>query len=650
MRISIGGDHADPSLKKVLIEHLGNKNIETINRGTDTSDSVDYPDFAHAVATDVSEGKVDCGILICGSANGVAMTANKHQKVRAGLAWNPEVARLVKQHNNANVLCIPARFVSHPQAIEILNAFLDEQFEGGRHARRVGKIACSLVFLLASTLGLLNAQTSELVAPEAYASSILAEDLKSHLMVIASDAFEGRETGEPGADKAAAYIASHFESLGIAPFDGKTYYQDVPLVRSQIQGGTAVVAGKSLVFLEEFLFYPGIKDGSMADLPMVAIADTAEWPDVTGMAVVIQAESKEGETNWQRGLNDARIKASEKGARAVIVVGDDLSTLRSRMKPWLMRKSMTLDRSKSLEGDGTRIPTFLVSAASTSNWWKGSALKSWKKWTKAQRKGKTLASCMLPEATWSFELLREEEHIVSQNVLGYIPGRDSVLAEELVVITSHYDHVGIIDGEIHNGADDDGSGTVTVLELAEAYMKAVKEGNGPRRSVLLMTVVGEEKGLLGSEWYADHPIWPLENTVANLNVDMIGRVDEAHADDNRYVYLIGSDKLSSELHAISEEANTKHTKLALDYTFNAPDDPNRFYYRSDHYNFAKNNIPVIFYFSGVHEDYHRPGDDPEKVMYGKTAEIGRLIFHTSWELANQDKRIEVDRVNDFPTK
>ena len=650
MRISIGGDHADPGLKKVLIEHLENKHIETINRGTDTSESVDYPDFAHAVAADVSKGEVDCGILICGSANGVAMTANKHQEVRAGLAWNPEVARLVKQHNNANVLCIPARFVSHNEAVEILNAFLEEQFEGGRHARRVGKIACSLVFIWASTFGLLNAQTSEDVSPEVYANSIIAEDLKSHLMVIASDAFEGRETGEPGAEKAAAYIASHFESLGIAPFDGKTYYQDVPLVRSQIQGGSAVVAGQSMVFLEDFLFYPGIRDGSMANLPIVAIADTTEWPDVTGMAVVVKAASKEGKTNWQRGLNDVRIKASEKGARAVIVVGDDLSTLRSRMKPWLTRKSMTLDRSKSLEGDGTRIPTFLVSAAATSNWWKGSSLKSWKKWMKTEKKGKRMASCVLPEATWSFELLRDEEHIVSQNVLGYIPGRDSVLAEELVVITSHYDHVGIIDGEIHNGADDDGSGTVTVLELAEAYMKAVKEGNGPRRSVLLMTVVGEEKGLLGSEWYADHPIWPLENTVANLNVDMIGRVDEAHADDNRYVYLIGSDKLSSELHAISEEANAKHTNLALDYTFNAPDDPNRFYYRSDHYNFAKNNIPVIFYFSGVHEDYHRPGDDPEKVMYGKTAEIGRLIFHTSWKLANQDKRIEVDRVNDFPTK
>jgi RpiB/LacA/LacB family sugar-phosphate isomerase len=653
MRISIGGDHADPTLKKVLIEYLESKNIETLNRGTNTDESVDYPDFAHAVAVDVSQGDVDWGILICGSANGVAMTANKHEKIRAGLAWNTEVARLIKQHNNANVLCIPARFVTHKEAIEVLDAFMAEEFEGGRHARRVGKIACMVLATFVWITGIVQAQPGELEtvsSPEVYAATIDSTELESHLMVLASDAFEGRETGERGAEKAAAYIASHFESLGIAPYNGETYYQDVPLVRSQIKGGRATVNGTDLVFLEDFLFYPGIRDGQMSNLPMVAIADTSAWPDVNGAVVVIRASTTDGKTNWQKGLNDSRIKASEKGARAVVVVGDGLSTLRSRMKPWLMRKSMTLDRSQDLEGDGTRIPTFLVASSSTSNWWSGSALKSWKKWTKAEKKGKRTESSVLPEATWTFELLRDEERIVSQNVLGYIPGRDSVLTKELVVITAHYDHVGTIDGEIHNGADDDGSGTVTVLELAEAYMTAVNEGNGPRRSVLLMTVVGEEKGLLGSEWYADHPVWPLENTVANLNVDMIGRVDEDHADDNRYVYLIGSDKLSSELHDISEQANTAYTNLALDYTFNAPDDPNRFYYRSDHYNFAKNNIPVIFYFSGVHEDYHRPGDDPEKVMYGKTAEIGRLIFHTSWQLSNQDKRIEVDRVNDFPTK
>ena len=217
-----------------------------------------------------------------------------------------------------------------------------------------------------------------------------------------------------------------------------------------------------------------------------------------------------------------------------------------------------------------------------------------------------------------------------------------------MVITAHYDHVGIIDGEIHNGADDDGSGTVTVLELAEAFMSAVEAGEGPRRSVLLMTVVGEEKGLLGSEWYSDHPVFPLTRTVANLNIDMIGRVDEKHADDNRYVYLIGSDKLSTELHAISEAANDAFTQLDLDYTFNDPDDPNRFYYRSDHYNFAKHNIPVIFYFSGVHEDYHKPGDDVEKIMFDKTAEIGKLVFHTAWQLLNQTNRIRVDVTNDFP--
>ncbi len=644
MRISIGGDHADPALKKILIDFLENKGIEVINRGTDTLESVDYPDFAHAVSADVAEEKADWGILICGSANGVAMTANKHEKIRAGLAWNSDVARLVKQHNDANVLCIPARFVSHQEATRIVEAYMAEKFEGGRHARRVGKIVCAMAAGLVCLMGSMRAQS------ESYASTIKAEDLENHLVVIASDAFEGRETGEPGAEKAAAYIASYFESLGIAPYDGKTYYQNVRLLRSQIKGGNATTGSAPLVFLNDFLFYPGIKDGKMQNLEMVVVVDTLDWPTVEGKAVVVKAAEVDGNTNWQKGLNDTRLKAYELGARAVIVVGKDLGTLKSRMKPWLIRKSMTLDRDQPENVDGTRIPTFLVTEAVTSDWWKGTPIRSWKKWTKADKKGKVFPPVVLPNVTWTFELLREEERIIAQNVLAYIPGRDSVLSDELVVITSHYDHVGIIDGEIHNGADDDGSGSVTVLELAEAYMTAVEEGNGPRRSVLLMTVVGEEKGLLGSEWYADHPIWPLENTVANLNVDMIGRVDEAHSDDNRYVYLIGSDKLSSELHEISEEANAKYTKLALDYTFNAPDDPNRFYYRSDHYNFAKNNIPVIFYFSGVHEDYHRPGDDPEKIMYDKTAEIGRLIFHTSWRLANQNKRIEVDKVNDFPAK
>ena len=642
MRVSIGGDHAGPALKKVLTAHLESQGVEVINRGTDSLESVDYPDHAHAVSEDVANGAVDFGILICGSANGVAMTANKHQSVRAGLAWNSEVAKLVKQHNNANILCIPARFVTEGEGLDILKAYMEEEFEGGRHERRVNKIACAVALCLLSLIPSVRV-LAQVADPQPFASTILAEDLENHLMVLASDAFEGRETGERGAEKAAAYIASHFNSIGIAPYDGSTYYQPVKLIRSQITGGQASVDGNALAFLDDFLFYPGLKVSALEDVPMVAVsgAEAVASTDVKGKVVVVAGSD---------GLNNVREAANNNGASAVIVVSEDISTLRSRMKPWLMRKSLRLDREEPREREGTRIPTFMVDAAATSSWWNASDVKSWKKWSKKLVKGKAPDAVDLVAATWNFWLDRTEEAIVGQNVLGYIPGSDSLLREELIVITAHYDHVGIIDGEIHNGADDDGSGTVSVLELAQAFQEAVKAGEGPKRSVLLMTVVGEEKGLLGSEWYTDHPIWPLEQTVANLNIDMIGRVDEAHPDEDRYVYLIGSDKLSSELHEISENANSTYTNLALDYTFNAPDDPNRFYYRSDHYNFAKNNIPVIFYFSGVHEDYHRPGDDPEKIHYDKTAEIGQLVFYTAWQLANQAKRIEVDRVNDFPTK
>jgi Zn-dependent M28 family amino/carboxypeptidase len=241
---------------------------------------------------------------------------------------------------------------------------------------------------------------------------------------------------------------------------------------------------------------------------------------------------------------------------------------------------------------------------------------------------------------------RQQESLTAENVLCYIEGSDPVLKNQIVIISAHYDHIGITNGQINNGADDDGSGTVSTLELAEAFMEAKKNGQGPRRSILILNVSGEEKGLLGSEWYSDFPVFPLENTVCDLNIDMIGRKDDQHADSN-YVYLIGSDKLSTDLHKISEQANNAHTKLALDYTYNDPADPNRFYYRSDHYNFAKHGIPVIFYFSGVHADYHKPGDDVEKIMFDKMTTIARLVFYTAWEVANRDEKLKVDVQNNF---
>ena len=206
--------------------------------------------------------------------------------------------------------------------------------------------------------------------------------------------------------------------------------------------------------------------------------------------------------------------------------------------------------------------------------------------------------------------------------------------------------IGIDGDKVFNGADDDGSGTTSILELAEAYVTAAKAGKGPRRSILFMTVTGEEKGLLGSYYYTENPIFPLENTVVNLNIDMVGRTDDAHKDNREFVYLVGSDRLSSELHELSEKANETYTKLSLDYTYNDEDHPDRIYYRSDHWNFAKNNVPIIFYFNGTHEDYHRETDTVDKIEFDLLQKRAQLVFYTSWYIANRDQRIVVDKLSE----
>ena len=231
--------------------------------------------------------------------------------------------------------------------------------------------------------------------------------------------------------------------------------------------------------------------------------------------------------------------------------------------------------------------------------------------------------------------------VKTENVVAIIPGAE--IPEEYIVISAHLDHVGVKNGQIYNGADDDGSGNVAMLEMAEAFQMAVNENNRPKRSIIFLHVTGEEKGLLGSRYYTENPLYPLENTVANLNIDMIGRLDPKRVNkDPNYIYLIGSDKLSNELHEVSERINRTYTNLILDYTFNADNDPNRFYYRSDHYNFAKNNIPVIFYFNGTHEDYHQPTDTADKINYDILQKRTKLIFHTAWELANMPNRIKLN--------
>ncbi len=231
--------------------------------------------------------------------------------------------------------------------------------------------------------------------------------------------------------------------------------------------------------------------------------------------------------------------------------------------------------------------------------------------------------------------------VKTENVAAIIEG--STYPNEYIILTAHLDHVGIEGGEIFNGADDDGSGSMALLEIAEAFKLAELDGNRPKRSIVILHVSAEEKGLLGSKYYTDNPLYSLDETITNLNVDMIGRTDPTRNSNNdEYIYLIGTDRLSTMLHETSEKVNYKTVNLELDYRFNALDDPNRFYERSDHWHFAKNNIPVIFYFSGTHEDYHQPTDTAEKIRYELLTKRTRLIFHTAWEIANMDEKIEVD--------
>lgn len=486
-----------------------------------------------------------------------------------------------------------------------------------------------------------------------YAKMIEAEQLRYHLEIIASDAYEGRETGMPGQKMAAEYIADFFSSLGVPPCVNGGYFQEFPLRTEGIESTSFTFAGKSYKFKDDYYFFPGFPTTSLKGSSVVFAGYGVEHENYSDyknldvrnrVLVMLDGEPvKDGKfvvtnsTTPSEFSSDWRLKrdiAMGKGARAVILLNSAYSQILPRIQYWLDTPGMKLDRKT--EEMGIVIPVFFASPKMFASMLKSGKMKSVDVLSKVLSSNKPMKKREI-KRDYDIQVTRNLQRFTSENVLCFIPGRDPKLAHEVLVLTAHYDHIGTDGVVINNGADDDGSGTVTILELARAFKTASDEGFAPRRSVLLMTVSGEEKGLLGSEWYTTYPIFPLENTIANLNIDMIGRTDADHSDEN-YVYLIGSDRLSTDLHDISEDCNRLYTGLALDYTYNDEKDPNRYYYRSDHYNFAKHNIPVIFYFSGVHEDYHKPGDTADKIRYEKMEKIARLVFHTAWELANRDER------------
>lgn len=490
-----------------------------------------------------------------------------------------------------------------------------------------------------------------------YAQTITADELKEHLQILAADEMEGRETGTPGQKKAAAYIAGYFAGLGLPAIVGDTsYYQTYPIAESEWREPYVEIGGRRFTFLKDFFSFFRLADPIDTTFSQITFAgygiSSEKYDDYRGLKVKDQAlmvlagepVSPDGTyyvtntdapsrftQNLLASLGTKRTIAGIEDAALVMVVDDDFEEHLNRYA--LIAKRPALE----LKSEITPNPSLLIISPEMAEALRGKhSLEKIKQ--KIDKKGKSVSFSQ--EVTLKVNLRQDIQRVTSENVLGFVEGSDR--KDEIVVVTAHYDHIGRRGEVINNGADDDGSGTVAVLEIAEAFVEAKRQGNGPRRSMLFMTVSGEEKGLFGSEYYTDHPVFPLENTVADLNIDMVGRVDMPHASDSDYVYIIGSDRLSTELHQINERANETFTGLELDYRFNAEDDPNRFYYRSDHYNFAKNNIPVIFYFNGTHPDYHRPSDTIEKIQFDLLRKRAQLVFYTAWQLANQEQRITVD--------
>lgn len=496
-----------------------------------------------------------------------------------------------------------------------------------------------IVFVLFSSIAFAQKKNT----PPYFAVTISADDLKKHLYVIAGKEMEGRDTPSPGLEKAATYIEDHFRSLGLLPGNGNSYRQVYTLYKDSMTSASLKVNGVSfeltkdfqpntLNYLAEMRFSEtvfagyGIVDSSMDDyknvdvsgkLVLILDGSPADYkPKVTGFASPANAITK---------ISNAR----EKGAAAVIIIYGNyprkeftgasqyrMNIYRENVNPLTFSASEAV-AEKILGEDGKGILQKMKPAPLAAKIYKA-------------------------DIDLGFYKTTSTAH--ASNVLGLLEGTDK--QDEYVIITSHYDHVGKRnDSTIYYGADDDGSGTVSILELAEAYAKAKAAGKGPRRSILFMTVSGEEKGLWGSAYYANHPAYPLDKTTVDLNIDMIGRIGAEYQKDKdsiNYVYVIGDDKLSTDLTPITEQINAKYSKMKLDRKYNDPNDPNRFYYRSDHYNFAEKGIPVIFYFNGVHADYHRPTDTPDKINYKLMAKRAQFIFYTAWEMANRDDMLKRD--------
>ncbi|MBL7702281.1 MAG: M28 family peptidase [Ferruginibacter sp.] len=510
------------------------------------------------------------------------------------------------------------------------------------------------------TLAATNVLFAQADAAAKYAKVITGNNLKKHLSIIAGDEMQGRETGTEGQRKAAAYIESQFKAMGLKPVESlKGYQQYYPLYQDSLKEAQLTVAGKTAEYGKDFIVNMNNNESGKFKGSKTVFAgygiDDEKYSDYTGLdvkgkivVIFLGEPKKDGKyflsgssrgSAWSfPGIPKKMEAAAAKGAAGVLFINPNQDIFNERAVASGKKTNVYYPRAttavKALNSAqlshafaktivGSNFDTLLkivkINGAVASQW-------------KTESKNKVV---------YKFEKYRNT--INASNVVGVVEGTDK--KDEYVFVTAHYDHLGMRDGKIYYGADDDGSGTVAVIQMAEAFQKAATEGNRPRRTMVFMTVSGEEKGLWGSEYYSDNPFFPLDKTTVDLNIDMIGRTDTERttADTLNYVYVIGHDKISSDLPIINEGANNKYTNLVLDYKFDDPNDQNRIYFRSDHYNFARKGVPVLFFYDGMLKaDYHKPTDTVDKISWDLYEKRARMIFHTAWEMANRNDMLKRD--------
>lgn len=498
---------------------------------------------------------------------------------------------------------------------------------------------------------------------------VTASQLKDYLTFIASDELEGRDTPSRGLDIAAMFIAQHLSSWGIKPAgDSGSYFQKIPLRLVKIDPQNTMLSFNGLTYSYGKDFLTGQIATTFNETPLVFVGngwvvkskniDPYQGIDVKDKIIVVAGGLPKGvtvrdlQTAAPGDVTNPQTYASKNGAKAIISFPSFGS-----LANWEASKWNQSDKGGVIFGNQANaitVPTITATPGLLNVLFAGEKVNATTIFNKAVAVDTFESFELKPTKKISGSIAIKNENIHTQNVVGILEGSDPVLKNEYVAIGAHYDHVGMNPfspnpDKIWNGADDDGSGTVSVLNIAEAFAKGKER---PKRSILFIWHAGEEKGLWGSEYFTDHPTVPITSVITELNIDMIGRFqkpgDENHPVNKELpkpneIFTIGNSMMSTELGQIAGDVNKQFLNIGFNPRYADPNDSNRYFYRSDHFNYAKHGVPIIFFMDGTHEDYHQPSDSVEKINFDEMAKVARTIMATGWTLANRAERPKVDK-------